>query len=281
MPKKRSNVPDERQGILPEKFDDGSEVRRLIMGRRLSLIPHSVDPKLVFRFELGPAILAQVLEQIEILPIIPLLSEDATGAAYPGFYQLLWQGKSRYIGRAVRPLGKRIREHIKNLRGRIPLDEVGCRFLFVEDRSLVGLSEDTLIAYFYPRGMDEWAKQGFGSKATGHGRAGQSSRWHKAFPTDFNWPVTTSGLARLLHEHVAEIASEAPITFSIPDALKPSFVADFPQPLPIPSQTRPFIDWVSDLERLLHPRWMVDRKPMGWYIVPTNAEPKLETHPEP
>jgi hypothetical protein len=64
MPKKRSNVPDERQGTPPEKFDNGSEVRRLIMGWRLSLIPHSVDPKLVFRFELGPAILAQVLEQL-------------------------------------------------------------------------------------------------------------------------------------------------------------------------------------------------------------------------
>ena len=122
-----------------------------IVGRRLQLIPHAVDSRLVFRFEFGPAILSQVLEQIEQLDPVPLV-EAANTAEYPGFYQLLHNGESRYIGRALRPVQVRLKEHVKKLRSRIPLEEVTCRYLYVEDLSLVGLSEDTLIAYFYPRG---------------------------------------------------------------------------------------------------------------------------------
>ncbi len=56
---------------------------------------------------------------------------------------------------------------------------MSARFIFVEDLLLVGLSEDAMIAYFHPIGLDPWGKMGFGSKATGYGRAGQASEWHE------------------------------------------------------------------------------------------------------
>jgi hypothetical protein len=263
-----------------EPYNDGSELRNRIPGRRLTLIPHTEDPKRVFRFEFGPAILAQVREQLDILPIIPLVSAEAKAARYPGFYQLLSNGESKYIGRTIRPIGQRLREHIKKLRGRIPLEEIGCRFLYVEDLSLVGLSEDSLIAFFHPKGLDEWGKQGFGSKVTGHGRADQASAWHEAHPPNLSWPVGVMGRSRSLLQHVGEIAREAPITVSIPRRFKAAFSARFAEPYTIAKQIRTFAEWMTDLEHILHPDWTIDRKPMAWYIIPVNAKTELETDSE-
>jgi hypothetical protein len=262
---------------VSEQYNDGSELRDRIPGRRLTLIPHTEDPKRVFRFEFGPAILAQVREQLDILSIIPVDSDEAKGARYPGFYQLLSNEESKYIGRTIRPIGQRLREHIKKLRGRIPLEEIGCRFLYVEDLSLVGLSEDSLIAFFHPKGLDEWGKQGFGSKVTGHGRADQASAWHEAHPPDLTWPITITGRSRSLLQHVTEIAKQAPITISIPRRFKAGFSARFAEPIAASEQTRTFADWMTDLERILQPNWTIDRKPMAWYIIPVDAKTELET----
>lgn len=265
------------KSAVREQYNDGSEVRDRIPGRRLTLIPHTEDPTRVFRFEFGPAILAQVREQLDILPIIPLDSDEAKSARYPGFYQLLRNGESKYIGRTIGPLGKRLRDHINKLRGRIPLEEIGCRFLYVEDLSLVGLSEDSLITFFHPRGLDDWGKQGFGSKVTGHGRAGQASAWHEAHPPNLTWPVAVMGGSRSLEQHVTKIARGAPITVSIPRRFKAGFRARFAEPIAAFEQPRPFADWIADLERILQPDWIIDRQPMAWYIIPVNAKTQLET----
>lgn len=238
-------------------------------GRRLQLIPHEVDPRYVFRFEFGPAILAQVLEKISSLPI-SLLTDVAkeSAAVYPGFYQLFRSGKSVYVGRTIRPVGQRLGEHARKLRGRVPLSEMGARFLFVEDLSLVGLSEDAMIAYFHPLGLDPWGKMGFGSKATGFGRAGQESDWHDAFHADLSIMVQAGhAQPRTLRQLVVSIAKGAPLVLSIPRQLVARFDEDHPDVFVVYPHVHPFTEWIADIETRLASGWRVDRKPMAWYIV--------------
>jgi hypothetical protein len=279
MPKRDKNPdnPEEQHLEFPGFDEDGAseadeaDVMAAVPGegRRLQLIPHSVDPNLVFRFEFGPAILAQVLEKISALPQVALEGVTVRSAAYPGFYQLFQNGESKYIGRTIRPVGARLREHVRKLRGRIPLAAMTCRYLFVEDLSLVGLSEDSLIAYFHPLGLDEWGKMGFGSKATGHGRAGQTSEWHAANPPDLNWLVTAGGVTpRTLRQLILEIARAAPLVISIPTKFRHQFDNDFPETASVPEITQPFSDWMTLVEGLLGEKWRIDRQPMAWYVVP-------------
>jgi len=238
-------------------------------GRRLQLIPHEVDPRYVFRFEFGPAILAQVLEKISSLPISRLTDVAKESAAvYPGFYQLFRKGESVYVGRTIRPVGQRLGEHARKLRGRVPLTEMGARFLFVEDLSLVGLSEDAMIAYFHPLGLDPWGKMGFGSKATGFGRAGQESDWHDAFHADLSIMVQAGhSQPRTLRQLIASIAKGAPLVLSIPRQLVVQFDKDHPALFVMYPHERPFTEWIADVESRLVGGWRVDRKPMAWYIV--------------
>lgn len=247
---------------------DGEDTAGL-EGRRLQLIPHDVDPRLVFRFEFGPAILAQVLEKIQSLPIQPLMDVAKESAAvYPGFYQLFRSNESVYVGRTIRPVGQRLGEHSRKLRGRVPLSEMGARFLFVEDLSLVGLSEDAMIAYFHPLGLDPWGKMGFGSKATGFGRAGQESDWHEAFHADLNLAVQAGhAQPKSLRQLVASIAKGAPLVLSIPRQLAVQFDEEHPTPFVMYPHERPFTEWIAEVESRLARGWRVDRKPMAWYIV--------------
>jgi hypothetical protein len=256
------------------KFENGAEESdgedtSGLEGRRLQLIPHDVDPRYVFRFEFGPAILAQVLEKIENLPILPLTDvAKETAAVYPGFYQLFRNNESVYVGRTIRPVGQRLGEHARKLRGRVPLSQMGARFLFVEDLSLVGLSEDAMIAYFHPLGLDPWGKMGFGSKATGFGRAGQESDWHEAFHADLVLMVQAGHVqSKTLRQLIASIARGAPLVLSIPRQLVVQFDKDHPAPFVMYPHERPFTEWIADVESRLATGWRVDRKPMAWYIV--------------
>jgi hypothetical protein len=255
-------ITDEAEGVEGEEADG-------LEGRRLQLIPHEVDPRYVFRFEFGPAILAQVLEKISSLPI-SLLTDVAkeSAAVYPGFYQLFRKSESVYVGRTIRPVGQRLGEHARKLRGRVPLTEMGARFLFVEDLSLVGLSEDAMIAYFHPLGLDPWGKMGFGSKATGFGRAGQESGWHDAFHADLSIAVQAGhAQPRTLRQLVASIAKGAPLVLSIPRQLVARFDEDHPGVFVTYPHTRAFTEWIADVESRLASGWRVDKKPMAWYIV--------------
>lgn len=249
-----------------EEIIDGDEDH--LEGRRLQLIPHSVDARYVFRFEFGPAILAQVLEKIRTLPSTRLLDVSSERAPYPGFYQLFRGDDSVYVGRTIRPIAQRLGEHARKLRGRIPLPEMSARYLFVEDLSLVGLSEDAMIAYFHPLGLDPWGKLGFGSKATGFGRAGQSSDWHDANPADLNFPVIAGNAkARTLRQFIASVSKGAPLVLSIPRELTARFDLEHPGQLMIPSAERPFGEWITQVESLLATGWRIDRRPMAWYVV--------------
>lgn len=256
-------------GFVDGGDEDEDEEAGGLEGRRLQLIPHEVDQRYVFRFEFGPAILAQVLEKISSLPISSLTDVATESAAiYPGFYQLFRKGESVYVGRTIRPVGQRLGEHSRKLRGRVPLAEMGARFLFVEDLSLVGLSEDAMIAYFHPLGLDSWGKMGFGSKATGFGRAGQESGWHDAFPADLMIPIVAGHVQpKTLRQLVASVAKGAPLVLSIPRQQVARFTEEHSTPFLVPPQNRPFVDWIADIESRLASGWRVDRKPMAWYIV--------------
>ena len=255
-------------------MSNGEEGR--LEGRRLQLIPHDVDTRYVFRFEFGPAILAQVLEKITNIPPKPLCEVTPVNAPYPGFYQLFRNDQSVYIGRTIRPVGQRLDEHKRKLRGRVPLSEMTARYLFVEDLSLVGLSEDAMIAYFYPLELDPWGKMGFGSKATGFGRAGQESDWHAANPADLAFPVLVGHPhPQTLRQLIKRVAQGAPLVLSIPRKLTAAFDADHASiVIDRPLQELPFDAWIAIISSHLRPGWTIQQEAMAWYIVKTSLDDK-------
>jgi len=252
-----------------EQVDD-ERIERL--KRRFELIPHGTPN--VFRFALGPAILAQVLE--ELLKVdLQELGGSHSHAKWPGFYQLLLKKggdpKPVYVGRTIRPIRARLQEHKKRLRGRIRLDEVLVRYVFVEDLSLVGMSEDNLIAFFQPKKMDEWGTSGFGSKATGANRGMQASKWDVEYPPNLTLDVEAGSAApQSLRKHIMSIASGAPITFSMSRGNRAKCDAAFPDLLAWKQETMPFEDWAARVSLVLESKgWEIDRQPMAWYAQPS------------
>jgi hypothetical protein len=257
--------PDEHDA-LDEESPEGEPVSRVIT-------PIRDEPDhLVFRFELGPAILSQLLEKITRIPTFPIL--EALDAKYPGFYQLLLRNEPKYIGKTSRPVGVRLREHVGKLRGRtgISLDDVRCRYAFVEDPSLVDVAEGALIDFFSRRGMAEWNLSGFGSKAPGYGRGRTAaSDWSLQYPPLLTQPVEAGANKPLtLLELVATIRANSPITFTVPNQHKADFKAAHTGRHNFALQTLPFIDWVRLVEGFLAPGWRIDRQAVGWYIVPVS-----------
>jgi hypothetical protein len=260
-----SDIGDE---LLDDEETDEELAEAGLVGRRLILI-RDVDDRFVFRFEFGPAILAQVREKLDPLPKIPLDRVTREEARFPGFYQLFRNQDSVYVGRSIRPIATRVAEHRKRLRGQVELEEMSIKYLFVEDLSLVALSEHTMISYFHPLGMDEWGKLGFGSKAPGYGRAGQMSKWDEVYPPDLNFPVRagTQGHLRTLRTLVSSIRRGAPIDFSIPRRFGTQFRNAHAEQIDVPISERPFAEWGEIVGQHLAPGWRVRREPMGWYIV--------------
>jgi hypothetical protein len=254
--------------LLDEEEADEEFAERALEGRRLILI-RDVDDRYVFRFEFGPAILAQVREKLDPLPKIPLDRVTREEARFPGFYQLFRNEDPVYVGRSIRPIAARAAEHRKRLRGQVALEEMSIKYLFVEDLSLVALSEHTMISYFHPLGLDEWGKLGFGSKAPGFGRAGQMSQWDAVYPPDLNFPVRAGvhGRGRTLGNLVNSIQRGAPIDFSIPKRFRAQFRKAHAGLIDVPLSERPFAQWGEVIEAHLAPGWRVRREPMGWYIV--------------
>lgn len=222
----------------------------------------------VFRFELGPAILAQLLEKLRQIPLVPI--RRALDAKYPGFYHIYYKGEPKYIGRSTRPIRARLREHVNKLSGRkgLSLDDVAVKYAFVEDPSLVDVSEHALIEYFSEHGLADWNKSGYGGKATGYGRGRQKrSKWAEEFPPDLALPITAgSDEAVSLFGLVYQVASSAPVTFSIPNEFRAAFSTDHPEPVEVPEQTLPFEEWVDLISGMLKPGWRVEKEQQAWYI---------------
>jgi hypothetical protein len=228
-----------------------------------------VADELVFRFEIGPAILAQLLQKLERLATMPL--SEALDAKYPGFYQIFIDGAPKYIGKTARPVGARLKEHAKKLRGRkgINFANVTCRYAFVEDPSLVDVAEGALIDFFAARGLADWNTTGFGSKVSGHRRGDQeASDWATLFPSDLDVLISVDGVMPMsLDSIVRQVASRAPITLSVPTKLREAFQQDHNAVVGTGSTERSFSEWIVMIESQLAAAWQIDRKAESWYIV--------------
>jgi hypothetical protein len=228
-----------------------------------------VPDELIFRFEVGPAILAQLLAKLKKLPAVSL--DEGIDALYAGFYQLFHKNTAVYIGKSSRPIGERLAEHKKKISGRVGLSmgDMTCRYVYVVDPSLVDVAEKALISFFRVRGMADWNSSGFGSKVTGYGRGKQkASKWTSSFPFDLQ-RVVTAGYPNpiTLPAFVEQLRLVSPPPFSIPDAFYKDFIAEHQEiSVSIAEESKAFADWVLSLEALLATNWRVERLPEGWYI---------------
>lgn len=268
------DAPDTDEDAARPKSGAGPDVSRK-EGEEI-ILPHVVtiqpirdpqDEPFVFRFELGPAILQQLLVKLESLT--PLSLAKCLRARHPGFYQLFIDGDPVYIGKTSRTVGERLREHVRKLRGRVDIDRMTCRFAYVEDPSLVDVSEGALIRFFDQLNAAEWNHSGFGSKVTGYGRGRQrASNWSSQYPPDFRYFVTAGAAeGQSLIQIISQVAKSAPITLSIPTKFRAAFRSDHSDTLYRSEKTKPFVVWVRWIEQLLGPSWKVDRTKTGWYII--------------
>jgi hypothetical protein len=222
----------------------------------------------VFQFELGPAVLHQLLVKLLEMPVEPFAK--GLQAHRPGFYQMIYDGKAVYIGQTKRPVGERLGEHHGKLRYRIGIDlsKIECRYAYVVDRSLIDLSESELIRHFDAEGLAEWNTSGFGSKTTGYGRANQRlSKWAEKYPPDMNVPITAGSDRTLrLDQLVRQIGSLSPVTVSIPDRFKTDFLTAYPAEIVVLEETKPLKDWLDDISIRLSAPWRIERKTQGVYI---------------
>lgn len=150
-------------------------------GDRAEDAPHHFD------FDLDRAIREQVVEKLELSPLLPLTRGLAP--VLSGIYALYFKGKLVYIGKvsrgttkSKRSLRSRLNEHIGKIEGRqnITVADMQCRYLTFDSEWWVFAAEFALITYYRP----EWNESGFGSKTPGAGRPGTSrvSRWNELFP---------------------------------------------------------------------------------------------------
>jgi hypothetical protein len=146
----------------------------------------SEDPHF-FDFDLDRGIRAQVIEQLEKSPLLPLTR--GVGPQLSGIYGLYHKGDLVYIGKATREMTRsgrtlrsRLNEHVGKIsrRQNIELEEMQCRYLTFLSEWWVIAAEFALMMHYAP----EWNQSGFGSKTAGVGRPGTDrvSRWDTRFP---------------------------------------------------------------------------------------------------
>jgi hypothetical protein len=264
-----AEVPDEVVVAAEHEAEEvGEAFKRPAIGAVVPIRDPEDEPY-VFRFEVGPAILTQLLDKLRQLQPMPLT--EALDAKYPGFYQLLLDGKPVYIGKTARPVGDRLAEHLKKISGRIALARVTCKFAYVEDPSLVDVAEGTLINFFSLNEGGEWNRSGFGSKVTGYRRGRQSgSDWEAQFPPDLRWPIQAGASQPItLAALIRQIARTSPITISIPRDHQAAFAAAHSNLINVAIQTRPFEEWIAFIQQNLSSNWTIDRQASAWYVEPT------------
>lgn len=275
-------VTEEVEGLpLDDEAVEKAEAEARIAAASVSVI-RDVEDRFVFRFEVGPAILAQVYAKLDRLPRLPLGAvaaerskklEDAHRqfpgvSEYRAFYQLFFKGESKYVGKTTRGVAVRLFEHQRKLFGRvgINLDDVECKYVFVEDPSLVDMAEGSLISYF--GGMASWNASGLGSKVTGAGRLDQKqSEWQRTYPPDFSVTVEAGGDEPMtLFALLKQLAVWAPVTLAIPKVQRSAFQADHPTAFDIRRVELLWVDWVKLLESHLAEGWAIERGTENWHV---------------
>jgi hypothetical protein len=141
----------------------------------------------LFIFELDRAIRDQVVEKLQMSPLLLLVKNCAPQES--GVYALYFKNKLVYIGKASkgttvsqRTVRSRLNEHVGKLanRGNLDLQDMKCRFLTIESDWFVWAAEFALINHYQP----DWNNSGFGSKVPGAGRPGthRVSKFNVMFP---------------------------------------------------------------------------------------------------
>jgi|JI10StandDraft_1071094.scaffolds.fasta_scaffold21535_3 hypothetical protein len=265
---------EERLPLSPESIDELNDSENSddleVAARSRSVVRpiRDVPDELVFRFEVGPAILAQLLEKLQLIERTPL--SNALSARYPGFYQLFVDGSPKYIGKTARPIGQRLREHAKKLRHRIGIDlgHVECKFAFVEDPSLVDVAEGALIDFFGHRGQAEWNASGFGSKVTGHRRGQQeASDWAQLYPPNLDAAIRIDECPAITLEGLLRsVALSSPITLSIPQRLRPRFREVHADTFSLPTTEKTFREWMDFVANRLASGWRLNPQAESWYV---------------
>ena len=139
-----------------------------------------------FDFDLDRGIRAQVVEKLELSPLLALTR--SAGPQASGIYALYFKKRLVYIGKASkgttrskRTLRARLAEHAAKIGGRhnIVLEDMKFRYLTFASEWWVFAAEFALMAHYQP----EWNESGFGSKVPGVGRPGMHrvSRWNELF----------------------------------------------------------------------------------------------------
>jgi hypothetical protein len=150
-------------------------------------MPEAADSPHHFDFDLDRGIREQVVQKLEVSPLLPLTK--GVGPPQSGIYALYFKGKLVYIGKASkgttkskRTLRSRLSEHVGKIESRqnITLNQMECRYLTFSSEWWVFAAEFALMTHYQP----EWNESGFGSKTPGKGRPGTDrvSRWNELFP---------------------------------------------------------------------------------------------------
>lgn len=258
---------DSEEDQNPPGYDAAAEIVEVPDALRANL----------FRFQFGPALLQQLHDRLDSVGAVPF-PPGALVADYPGFYQLFYDDKPVYIGKTSRTVAARLEEHRATLlRLGIELSRIKLRFVFVEDRSLVDISEQSLIRFFDAKGEAAWNGTGFGSKVSGFGRGAQKmSRFRELFPPNFQRAIEAGSATPLkLEELIRQLDQRGPIYFKIPRLYLKRFRKDFGSAHTIPPATLPYTEWAERVAQLISPGWTVQRQPMTWYVVPSDAEDTL------
>jgi hypothetical protein len=150
-------------------------------------MPDAAHDSHYFDFDLDRAIRTQVVEKLEMSPLLPLAK--GVGPQASGVYALYFKEEPVYIGKvskgttkSKRTLRSRLNEHVGKISGRrnIALADMKCRYLTFASEWWVFAAEFALMTHFQP----EWNQSGFGSKTPGVGRPGthRVSQWDKLYP---------------------------------------------------------------------------------------------------
>ena len=267
---RQNEPPSDLEEELTDRDEEAAEEEAAVRSGAVVRPIRDEPDELVFRFEVGPAILGQLLEKLKWIPPMPLM--NALGARYPGFYQLFLGNQPKYIGKTARPIGQRLKEHARKLRHRtgIDFDAISCKYAFVEDPSLVDVAEGALIDFFGAHSLAEWNASGFGSKVTGHRRGQQdASEWAQRYPADLrvNVLLDLSGPVPF-QQLVKSIKSQSPITLSVPKRMVASFQRDHDFSVELGSNSRSFEEWMNFIEQHLATGWRINRQAESWYIEP-------------
>ena len=126
-----------------------------------------------FDFDLGRAVLEQLIEKFEGLSIGPMAA-PSINSIFPeqGVYQLFMRAKLVYAGKTSKTLPSRLLRHHRLLSGRknITLSDMGFKAVVIHRNWMPSVHERLVIDHYTGIGFCEWNATGFGNNDPGRRR---------------------------------------------------------------------------------------------------------------